>query len=79
MITLSLKTYKWVYNNSLPCLFCVEINLVKEAKEALKAKKKREKTVVTGDMQPIANSLPTIAPSVEQYIVDSTSHNNSQT
>ncbi|XP_067938312.1 ribosome biogenesis protein SLX9 homolog [Watersipora subatra] len=51
-------------------LFKRKINIIQEAKEALKAKKKREKTIVTGDMQPMANSLPTILPSVEQYIAN---------
>lgn len=56
-----------------------EIGLIKEAKEALKAKKKREETVVTGDMQPIADSLPSVIPTVEQYIVNSSSqHGNNQ-
>lgn len=48
-----------------------EINLIKEAKEDLKAKKKREKTVITGDMKPLVDSLPTVTTSVEQYLTDS--------
>lgn len=52
--------------------------MIKEAKELLKAKKKREKTVITGDMKPIADSLPTVLPSVEQYIVNNTTKKRSQ-
>lgn len=52
--------------------------MLKEAKEMLKAKKKREKTVVTGDMKPMADSLPTVLPSVEQYIINNSTHKHSK-
>lgn len=50
----------------------LEVHLIQEAKLALKAKKKREKTVIVGDMKPIADSLPTILPSVEDYVTTNT-------
>ncbi|KAF6031814.1 FAM207A [Bugula neritina] len=59
-------------------LFKQKINMLKEAKEMLKAKKKREKTVVTGDMKPMADSLPTVLPSVEQYIINNSTHKHSK-
>ena len=34
----------------------------------MKAKKKREQTVITGDMKGLEDSLPTVGPSVEQYL-----------
>ena len=37
-----------------------EIELCKEQKEEEKASEERRKTVVVGDMQPLAASLPTI-------------------
>lgn len=48
------------------------MKLIQAAKESLKAKKKREKTVITGDLMPLVDSLPTVVPSVEQYVAGST-------
>lgn len=61
--------------HSLPILFFwfqTEVALIKEAKASLKAKKKREKTVIVGDMKPIEESLPVILPSVEDYVANNT-------
>ena len=41
--------------------FCLEIEVCQKAKEAAKAAEERKKTVIVGDMQPLADALPTLS------------------
>ena len=42
-------------------LLCVEIETCRMMKEAAKAAEQRKKTVIVGDMQPLADALPTLS------------------
>lgn len=42
-------------------MFCIEIETCRMAKEAAKAAEERKKTVIVGDMQPLADALPTLS------------------
>lgn len=42
-------------------MFCVEIETYQMAKAAAKAAEERKKTVIVGDMQPLADALPTLS------------------
>jgi hypothetical protein len=40
---------------------CVEIDTCRKAEEAAKAADERKRTVIVGDMQPLADALPTLS------------------